>query len=167
MSLNKPLYRTGDTARLTIAPWAAGTALIAVMSNRLIARHAVDVAAGQTVIPLKVTADWRVGAYVVATVIRPMDVAAGRNPARALGLAHAAVDPVGKALSVAIHAPDVTAPRGVQPVRLTVTGDRDRRANWRAGLADAGHRRRRHSEPDRVQSPRPDGPLFRPTAPRG
>lgn len=130
MSLDKPLYRAGDTARLTIAPRAAGTALVSVMSDRLIARHAVEVPAGQSVIPLNVTDDWGVGAYVVATVIRPMDVAAGRNPARALGLAHAAVDPGDKALIVAIHAPDVAEPRRIQPVRMTVTGAKAGEQVW-------------------------------------
>jgi uncharacterized protein YfaS (alpha-2-macroglobulin family) len=122
LSLDKPRYRAGDVARLRIVPRAGGKALIAVMSDRLIARQEVTVPAGESVIDVPVTADRGVGAYAVATVIRPMDVAAGRNPVRALGVAHAAVDPAGKALSVAIDAPEVAEPRGVQPVRLTVTG---------------------------------------------
>ena len=36
-------------------------------------------------VELPVTAAWGSGAYVTATLIRPMDVAARRNPARAIG----------------------------------------------------------------------------------
>ncbi|AAV93461.1 alpha-2-macroglobulin family protein [Ruegeria pomeroyi] len=122
LSLDKDSYRPGDTARLRIVPRMAGTALVTVLSDRVIARQAVEVAAGESVIPLTVTEDWGTGAYVTATVIRPMDVAAGQNPARALGLAHATIEPVGKALTVAIDAPEVAKPRATQPVRLTVAG---------------------------------------------
>ena len=48
---------------------------------------------GETIIDLPVTADWGPGAYVTATLFRPMDVAAKRIPARAVGLAWAGVDP--------------------------------------------------------------------------
>lgn len=130
LSLDRLRYRPGDTAMLRIVPRAAGTALISVMSNRLIARQAVEVAAGETVIPLPVTADWGTGAYVTATVIRPMDVATGRNPARALGLAHAAVEPVGKKLGVAIEVPQVADPRHTERARITVTGAADGEPVW-------------------------------------
>ena len=122
LSLDKPLYQPGDTAQLRIVPRAAGTALITVMSNHLIERRAVEVEAGETVIPLDVTGDWGTGAYVSATVIRRMDVAAGQNPARALGLAHAAVAPVGKELTVSIDVPDVAEPRQTQRTKVTVQG---------------------------------------------
>lgn len=122
VSLDKPSYLPGDIAHLRIVPRAAGTAMISVMSNRLIERHAIEVEAGQTVIPLEVTKDWGTGAYVSAMVIRPMDVAAGQNPARALGLAHATVEPVGKVLAVAINVPEVAEPRQTQRVQVSVDG---------------------------------------------
>jgi uncharacterized protein YfaS (alpha-2-macroglobulin family) len=51
-----------------------------------------------------------------------MDVAAGQNPTRALGLAHATVEPEGKVLRVAIDVSEVTEPRKTQSVRLAVDG---------------------------------------------
>ncbi|MDF1718013.1 MAG: alpha-2-macroglobulin family protein [Antarcticimicrobium sp.] len=122
MSLDRESYAVGETANLRIVPRMAGTALITVMGDRVISRQAVTVDTGESVIPLEVTKDWGTGAYVTATVIRPMDVAAGQNPARALGLAHAAVDPGDKALRVAIDAPELTRPRGTQRLRVTVDG---------------------------------------------
>ncbi|WP_424985068.1 MG2 domain-containing protein [Microbulbifer sp. S227A] len=122
LSLDRESYRPGDTARLRIVPKAAGTALITVMSNRVIHREAVEVGAGETVIPLKVTADWGSGAYVTATVLRPMDVPGGRNPSRAIGLAHAAIDPAAKLLNVTIDTPQTLAPRQTHRTRITVDG---------------------------------------------
>jgi len=130
LSLDRDSYAVGDTARLRIVPRAGGTALITVMADRVISRQAVTVEAGETVIPLQVTADWGTGAYVTATVIRPMDVAAGQNPARAIGLAHAAVDPGDKALQVSIDAPELARPRGTERVRVTVTGAAEGEQAW-------------------------------------
>ena len=120
MSLDRAAYDIGDTARLRVVAREAGTALVAVMSNRVISRQAVEVAEGETVIPLEVAEDWGTGAYVTATVLSPMDVAAGHNPTRSLGIAHAAIDPGDKALEVSIDAPEVVRPRGAREVTITV-----------------------------------------------
>lgn len=130
LSLDRESYLPGDTAHLRIVPRTGGTALITVMSNHVIERQAVAVKAGETVIPLAVTADWGAGAYVTATVIRPMDVAAGQNPARALGLAHATVEQPDKKLSVVINAPEVADPRQSERVRVVVDGAREGQEVW-------------------------------------
>lgn len=122
LSLNKPAYKPGETATLRVVPRAGGTALVAVLSNRLIAMQAVAVKEGENLIKLPVTDDWGAGVYVTASVLRPMDVAAGRNPARALGLTHAAIDPGDAALTATIEAPDETAPRGPLEVAVKVDG---------------------------------------------
>jgi alpha-2-macroglobulin len=122
LSLDKPAYRSGDTAMLRIVPRHAGMASIAVMSNRLIAMQTVPVSEGETLIPLPVTDDWGAGAYVTATVIRPMNVASGQMPARALGLTHAAVDPGARQLAVRIDAPLAADPRGPLEVAVQVDG---------------------------------------------
>ncbi|WP_419740225.1 alpha-2-macroglobulin family protein [Ruegeria sp.] len=120
MSLDRDSYRPGETAQLRIVPRMAGVAQIEVLSNRLIHRQMVDVSEGETVIPIDVTEDWGAGAYVTATVIRPMDVAAGQNPARSMGVAHATVEPVGRTLDVSIDVPQVTSPRTTQKTLIRV-----------------------------------------------
>ena len=122
MSLDQPDYSIGDTAILRVVPRAAGTALVTVMSNRVISRQVVEVPAGPSRIPIPVTEDWGTGAYVSATVIRPMDLEAGQNPARSLGIAHAKIAPGAKALNVAIDVPDVSRPRQTQTAQVTVIG---------------------------------------------
>lgn len=122
LSLDKPGYRPGDTASLRIVPRYAGTALVTVMSNRVIDMQAVEVSEGENIIPLSVTDDWGAGAYVTAQVIRPMNVAAGHNPARALGLSYAAIDPGDRKLTVDIEAAELTRPRGPLDVSVSVDG---------------------------------------------
>ncbi len=121
-SLDAESYAVGDTATLRIVPRFAGTALVSVLSDRVIHRVAVEVTEGENLIPLEVTEDWGTGAYVTAAVIRPMDEAAGRNPSRALGLVHAAVDPGDRQLSVIIESPLSAAPRGPLTVAVDVQG---------------------------------------------
>ncbi|MDE3240801.1 MAG: alpha-2-macroglobulin family protein, partial [Paracoccaceae bacterium] len=122
MSLDKPSYTPGDTAMLRVVPRAAGTAMISVLSNRLISRQVTEVKAGDNVIPVKVTKDWGAGAYVTVAVVRPMDEAAGRNPARALGLAYAKVDPGDRQLQASIVTAPEAAPRGPMDVAVKVAG---------------------------------------------
>ena len=121
LSLDQEGYKTGDTAQLRLVPRFAGTALVTVMSNRLIHMETVQVAEGENLIPLSVTDEWGAGAYVTANVIRPMDVAVGQNPARALGLSYAKIDPGMRHLSVSIDAPETSQPRG--PLDLSVSVD--------------------------------------------
>ncbi|WP_294224071.1 alpha-2-macroglobulin family protein [uncultured Shimia sp.] len=122
LSLDKDMFRSGETAQLRLVPRFAGTALVSVMSNRLISMHAVEVSEGENVIPLPVTDEWGAGAYVTASVIRPADVPAGKNPARALGLSYAKVDPGTKQLSVEVNVPEHISPRGTLDVSLKVAG---------------------------------------------
>jgi len=122
LSLDRDAYKPGETAMLRVVPRAAGTALISVLSNRLIAMQAVEVKEGENLIPLPVTDDWGTGVYVTAQVLRPMDVAAGRNPARALGLTHATIDPGTRALTATIETAAEAAPRGPMEVAVKVEG---------------------------------------------
>ncbi|QAX31188.1 alpha-2-macroglobulin family protein [Leisingera sp. NJS204] len=122
LSLDRESYAPGDTARLRIVPQAAGTALVSVVSNHLIHRMAVEVPAGETVIPLEVTQDWGSGAYVTATIIQPVAGDRGRTPLRALGLAHASITQPGQQLEVTIDVPGVARPRGTQVAELRVEG---------------------------------------------
>jgi alpha-2-macroglobulin len=112
VALDKPTYRIGDTAELRLDPQFAGVALVAVIDNRLISMQMVEVPEEGTTVELAVTEEWGVGAYVKATLYRPIDVDAGRMPARSLGLTWAAVDPGDRDLAVAIDLPDEARPRG-------------------------------------------------------
>ena len=57
LSLHKQAYQIGNTAQLRIVPRFSGTALVTVMSDQVISRQAVDVTAGENLIPIPVTGD--------------------------------------------------------------------------------------------------------------
>ncbi|MGL5008566.1 MAG: alpha-2-macroglobulin family protein, partial [Paracoccaceae bacterium] len=122
LSLDKEAYAPGETATLRVVPRAAGVALVTVLSNRLVAMQAVEVTEGENLIELPVTDEWGAGVYVTASVLRPMDVAAGRNPTRAMGLSYAAVAPGARQLQVAVETPAEAAPRGPLDVAVKVDG---------------------------------------------
>jgi len=122
LSLDKPAYKSGETATLRVVPRAAGTALVTVLSNRLVSMQAVEVVEGENLITLPVTDAWGAGVYVTVSALRPMDVAAGRNPARALGLTYASIDPGARALKASVEMAAEAAPRGPLDVAIKVVG---------------------------------------------
>ncbi len=120
VALDKPAYRIGDTAKLRLDPRFPGIALISVIDDRLITMKAVDVPEGGTTVDLPVTDKWGPGAYVTATLYRPMDIAAKRMPARALGLTWAKVDPGDRDLKVTADLPDEMRPRGPMTIPVSI-----------------------------------------------
>lgn len=122
LSLDRATYAPGDTARARIVAPNPGQLLVAVMGDRLIETRTIAVEAGDTAVDLPVTDAWGAGAYVTATLIRPMDVAAGRNPARAIGLAWAPVDPGPRRLAVAFEGAGEARPRATTDAVLKIDG---------------------------------------------
>ncbi len=120
VALDKPAYRIGDTAKLKLDPRFPGIALISVIDDRLIEMKAVEVPEGGTTVDLTVTDKWGPGAYVTATLYRPMDIAAKRMPSRALGLTWAKVDPGDRDLKVSVDTPDEMRPRGPMTIPVSI-----------------------------------------------
>ena len=122
IGLDKPLYRIGDTVRVRLTARVAGKVLVMVVDNRLIDMRAVEVVPGETVIELPVTEAWGPGAYVTAMLISPLEVAARRNPTRAIGLSWVAVDPGPRKLAARFTTPDEVSPRRSFEAILQVDG---------------------------------------------
>ncbi|WP_126976474.1 alpha-2-macroglobulin family protein [Frigidibacter oleivorans] len=124
VALDRPAYAPGDTATLRLVAQSAGIAQVSVLSDRVIETRMVEVAEGATELPLTVTDDWGAGAYVMASLLRPLEGAGpdDRAPVRAMGLAHAAVAPGDRQLRAAFEVPEAADPRGPLPVALKVEG---------------------------------------------
>ena len=123
VSLDRERYSVGDEAVLRIVAPEASVALVSVLSNRVIEQRSIKVEKGETLIALQVTPDWGSSAYVSASLIRPMNVQAGLNPARSLGLVHAKILPVDKKLSVDFEVPaTLDGQAGTVDVPIRVTG---------------------------------------------
>lgn len=122
VGLDQGQYAVGDTAKLRLDARYDGVVLVRVMSNRLIDMQAVEVTAGESSVDLIVTDDWGSGAYVTATLIRPMDTETGQNPSRAIGLAYAPIDPGPRALQASFDMPSEATPRQTMDVALKIDG---------------------------------------------
>ncbi len=122
VGLDRASYRVGDTLELRVDSRFEGQALIAVLNNRLIHHETVHLAEGENRVELPVTEDWGSGAYVSATAIRPMNLSAGQNPARSLGLQWASIDPGKRRLQAVFLTGDEVEPRGELDASLQVRG---------------------------------------------
>jgi uncharacterized protein YfaS (alpha-2-macroglobulin family) len=120
MALDKTEYVSGDTINVSVTARTAGKVTLNVVGDRLLSTVTADVAAGQAKIPLTVGRDWGSGAYVVATLRRPLDEAASRMPGRAIGLQWFSVDKRQRTISVSMPLPSLMRPNGALrvPVRL-------------------------------------------------
>ncbi|TGD94849.1 MG2 domain-containing protein [Methylobacterium nonmethylotrophicum] len=120
LTLDRNAYASGETLRAQLRPRFAGTATVAVVSDRVHEIRTLDLPASGATVEIPVKPDWGAGAYLVATAYRPLDQAARRLPGRALGLAWFGIDRDARALGVTVEAPAKVRPRGELrlPIRL-------------------------------------------------
>ena len=81
IALDKPGIQAGDTMTVAVTARTAGKVTLNVIGDKLLATVTVDVQAGTARIPLTVGRDWGTGAYVVATLRRPLDERRAACPA--------------------------------------------------------------------------------------
>ncbi|HET6379226.1 MAG TPA: alpha-2-macroglobulin [Methylocella sp.] len=122
VSLDKASYRPGEEMQVRIASRFAGTAAIAIVSERLAYLTNIDLKAGDTVKSIPVKGDWGSSAYAVALAYRPLDTSAKRMPGRAIGLAWFAIDPAAHSLDVQLAAPAKARPRGPLAIPVEIKG---------------------------------------------
>ena len=91
-SIDKPEYQSGDTMVVSVNARSAGKLTINVLGDRLLTTQTIDVKEGTAQVRIPVGKDWGTGAYVVATLRRPLDAAALRMPGRAIGLKWFGID---------------------------------------------------------------------------
>src|SRR5262249_53313247 len=73
MALDKPEYAAGDTMRGGVPARTAGKVTLDIIGERLITSRSQDVQAGTARLTVPVGDGWGTGAYVVATLRRPLD----------------------------------------------------------------------------------------------
>jgi len=122
IGLDKAEYHPGDTMTVAVTARTAGKVTLSVIGDRLLATTSTDVQVGAVRLPLTVGSDWGTGAYVVATLRRPLDVAASRLPGRAIGVQWFAIDRAARTLAVDMKLPDLMRPNGTLRVPLKLGG---------------------------------------------
>jgi uncharacterized protein YfaS (alpha-2-macroglobulin family) len=122
IALDKPEYRVGDAMTVAVTARTAGKITVAVVSDRILTSNTVDVQQGTARVPITVGNNWGSGAYVVATLRRPLDVQASRMPGRAIGVQWFAIDRGAHTLALDMKLPDLMRPRGTLKVPVKVGG---------------------------------------------
>ncbi len=122
LTLDRKAYATGESLEATITARTAGTATVMVLNEGLLAQKVVPVSPGANKVSFKVAEGWGPGAYLVAFLHRPLDVAAGRMPGRALGLAWFSVDREARTLKVELSPLAAMRPNESLAVPVRVSG---------------------------------------------
>ncbi len=121
LSFDKPSYKAGETATLTIVPPAAGEAVLLLESDRPLwsERLQLDPKGTKVAIPLDKAWD-RHDIYASVVLFRPADGKERIAPHRAFGLAPLPLDREARRLKVAIEAPDKVQPEREKSVTVRV-----------------------------------------------
>ena len=120
LALDKTDVKTGDTVNVKIDARYAGKATVQIVGEKLLETREVDVPEGGLTLPFTVGEGWGTGAYVLASLYRPMDVTAKRMPSRAMGLAWFGIDRAARTLEVKLSTPEMTKPRNKLTVPVKV-----------------------------------------------
>jgi len=121
-SIDKPEYKSGETMVVTANARTAGKLTVNVIGDRLLTTQSVDVKEGTSSVNLPVGKDWGTGAYVVATLRRPMDVEARRMPGRAIGVKWFGIDKAERTLKVSLSPPKLVRPNTKLTLPVKVEG---------------------------------------------
>jgi len=122
VAVDKAEYRPGDTMTVAVTARSAGRLTLNVIGDRLLATQTTDVQQGMAKVKLRVGADWGPGAYLVATLRRPLDAPAQRMPGRAIGVQWFAVDRAAKTLNVELKPPALLRPNSALRVPVKIAG---------------------------------------------
>ena len=129
VTLDKPSYQAGDTAKVFVKAPFAGEAELAIASDKVISLKSFTLPKGGTTLDIPVDSNWGNGVYALVTAYRPPapppangNGTSARGPGRAVGLGWIGVDPAPRTLTVSLSAPDVVRPRAPAEVPIKVAG---------------------------------------------
>ena len=122
VALDKPEYHAGDTMTVAVTARNAGAVTLNVIGDHLLATQAASVKEGTTELKVPVGRDWGTGAYIVATLRRPLDAPAQRMPGRAIGVQWFSIDKAAKTLTVDMKPPGLLRPDTALHIPVKVAG---------------------------------------------
>ena len=122
VALDKSDYKSGDAMTASVTARTAGRLTLNVFTDRLVASTSQDVQAGSVRVPLTVGKDWGTGAYLVATLRRPLDAPAQRMPGRAIGVQWFSIDRSARTLALDMKLPATMRPDSALTVPIKLAG---------------------------------------------
>jgi uncharacterized protein YfaS (alpha-2-macroglobulin family) len=122
IALDKPEYKPGEQMTVAVVARTAGRVTLNVLGDKLLSSVTQDVAAGTAQIKVPVGSDWGTGAYVVATLRRPLDAQAQRMPGRAIGVQWFSIDKKAHTLAMNMQLPALLRPNSTLRVPIKIDG---------------------------------------------
>ena len=122
IALDKPEYKPGDQMTVAVTARAAGRVTLNVMGDKLLSSVTQEVTPGTARIRVPVGSDWGTGAYVVATLRRPLDAQAQRMPGRSIGVQWFSIDRKAKTLALDMKLPALQRPNTTLRVPIKIEG---------------------------------------------
>ena len=122
IALDKSDYAAGETMVLAATARSAGRLTINVFTDHLVLSKEQDVSPGTAKATFTVGRDWGTGAYVVATLRRPLDAPARRMPGRAIGVKWFSIDKAAHTLGMSMDLPKMMRPNSTLSVPVHVAG---------------------------------------------
>ncbi len=122
IALDKPEYRTGDTMNVAVTARSDGRVTLNVVGDRMLSTVTADVKTGINQLAIPVGKDWGNGAYVVATLRRPLDATAKRMPGRAIGVQWFTVNKAARTLVMDMTLPQMIRPNTTLRIPVKLTG---------------------------------------------
>src|SRR6266404_5314450 len=122
IALDKPEYVPGESMTVAVTARTAGKVTLNVIGDRLVSTVTQDVAAGTAQLRVPVGNDWGSGAYVVATLRRPLDSRAERMPGRAIGVQWFSINRKARTLALDMSLPTLLRPNSALRIPIKVDG---------------------------------------------
>ena len=161
LTLDKPGYRAGDTARVTVKAPQGGKGFLFVDGADNLLTLPIDIPARGEEIPISIDPNWtRHDLYVSALIIRPGESRNAKLPKRSVGLIHLPLDRTDRRINVDIQAPEKTEPNRRVDVTVNLTdadGKPTRQAMVTLAAVDSGI-----LNLTRFKTPDPFGYFFQP-----
>src|SRR5947199_566169 len=121
-SIDQPEYQSGEIMVVSVNARSAGKLTVNVLGDRLLTTQSIDIKEGTAQVKIPVGKDWGTGAYVVATLRRPLDAAAQRMPGRAIGLKWFGIDKKARTLTVGLSPPALVRPNTTLKLPVKIGG---------------------------------------------
>ena len=122
LTLDKPFYRAGDTAKITVTPPESGSGYLFVESDTNLFTLPITVPAEGKTFDIEIDPSWnRHDLYVSALIVRQGKQHTHTLPKRAIGLVPLRLDRSDRTLSVAIDAPDTIEPDQTMDVSVRIS----------------------------------------------
>jgi uncharacterized protein YfaS (alpha-2-macroglobulin family) len=139
LKLDKPAYKEGEIARLTITPPHNGEAIVTVEGDKTLWAKRLNVVLAGTTLDIPIDKAWkRHDLYVSVAVLRPGSDGEKVTPARALGLTHLPLQRSDRKLAVTLEAPKRSVPDSRIKVRVKVADLKGQQAQVTLSAVDLG-----------------------------